>query len=61
MSVVATDVGGVSEAVRTGIDGIVVASEDWMAIADAIVDLIKDPVKRHEMGKSARKKHGSWI
>lgn len=48
--------GGQSEAVCEGVTGIVVRGESTSAIADAIRTLAEDPVRRREMGKSARRR-----
>lgn len=54
--VVTTDVGGMSEAVRDGIDGFVVPARDYHAIADRLEKLISDPGLREQMGQNARKR-----
>ncbi|MCB1031705.1 MAG: glycosyltransferase family 4 protein [Acidimicrobiales bacterium] len=54
LPVVTTDSGGMSEAVRHGIDGIVVGLRDADATADALVDLASDPARRSQMGSSGR-------
>jgi glycosyltransferase involved in cell wall biosynthesis len=49
---VATNVGGVSEAIADA--GIVVAPQDYMAVANACVTLLGDDDLRHRMAKAAR-------
>lgn len=49
--VVATDVGGVTEVVSSGSDGIVVPPEDAGALADALVGLVNDPAAARRMGQ----------
>jgi len=52
--VVATAVGGVPEAVISGINGLVVAAADDVALADAIATLAASPRQRAELGEKAR-------
>jgi glycosyltransferase involved in cell wall biosynthesis len=54
LPVVATDAGGVHEAVRDGVDGFVVAPRDSEALARRLVELARDPQLRAAMGASAR-------
>lgn len=48
--VVATDVGGVADVVKEGVNGYLVASGDARAFALRLADLVKDPGKRSEFG-----------
>jgi glycosyltransferase involved in cell wall biosynthesis len=52
--VVATDVGGSSEAVEHDVTGLLVPANDASALADAIIALLRDPVRRERMGTAAR-------
>jgi glycosyltransferase involved in cell wall biosynthesis len=52
--VVATRVGGVSEAVLEGRTGLLVPPGDHAALADALRSLIDDPARREQMGSAAR-------
>ena len=52
--VVATDIGGLSEAVRDGVDGILVAPRDPGQLAEAILRLARDPETRARMGAAGR-------
>jgi glycosyltransferase involved in cell wall biosynthesis len=56
LPLVATDVGGVREAVRTGVNGILVpyreGAEAWAA---ALLRLIDDPALRAKMGAESRR------
>jgi glycosyltransferase involved in cell wall biosynthesis len=52
--VVASDVGGISEIIRDGVEGFLVPSEDSDALADRISRLLKDVSLRAEMSKNAR-------
>ena len=55
LPVVATNVGGNAEAVKEGVSGLVVPSEDPGALAAAITRLLSDPSKAREMGTAGRK------
>jgi glycosyltransferase involved in cell wall biosynthesis len=52
--IIATDVGGNSEAVVHGITGYIVPPQDVQALANRINELINDRGKRKKMGKAAR-------
>jgi glycosyltransferase involved in cell wall biosynthesis len=54
--VVATDVGGNAEVTRDGETGLVVPSRDPLALADAILRLIKDPGRARAMAAAGRKR-----
>jgi glycosyltransferase involved in cell wall biosynthesis len=51
---VATRVGGNAEALEEGKSGYLVASEDAAAMADRILQLLRDPVLARRMGQAAR-------
>jgi glycosyltransferase involved in cell wall biosynthesis len=53
---VATDVGGVSEAIGDD-TGILVAPEDPTALARALVELLRDPDRRRRMAGASRLRH----
>jgi glycosyltransferase involved in cell wall biosynthesis len=55
LPVVATDVGGNTEAVTDGVSGLIVPSEDPAALAEAITQLLADPSKAREMGAAGKK------
>jgi glycosyltransferase involved in cell wall biosynthesis len=55
LPVVATDVGGNTEAVTDGVSGLIVPSEDPAALAEAITRLLADPSKAQEMGAAGKK------
>lgn len=59
LAMVVTDVGGNSEAVRHGIEGLVVPRGDVDAIAQAILDLAGDMELRTKMGAAGRKRANS--
>lgn len=52
--IVATDAGGVRDAVRDGETGIIAPDGDVEAVARAIVDLCRDPQKRSRMGSAGK-------
>jgi len=52
--VVATDVGGVREAITDGVNGLVVPPRDPVKLATALKNVIQDNVMRERMGESAR-------
>jgi colanic acid/amylovoran biosynthesis glycosyltransferase len=56
VAVVATDCGGVREAVRDGVDGLVVAPRDSVRMADALQWLWEQPDLRHTMGRAGRER-----
>jgi glycosyltransferase involved in cell wall biosynthesis len=51
--IVATRVGGTPEIVDDGVTGLLVAKNDPGALADAVISLLLDPVRRHQMGEAA--------
>ncbi len=54
--VVSFDVGGVSELVVNGKTGFLISPKDWKAFANAILELIRDKGKAHQMGLSGRRR-----
>ena len=54
-AVVATDVGGASEAIVEGETGYLVKAGDDHAMAERIISLLRDPDRRREMGLSGRR------
>lgn len=54
LPVIATDVGGVSEAVIHGINGLIVPPRDARALADALKTLVNNKNMRGKMGDAAR-------
>ncbi len=53
--VIATDVGGVADVVKDGINGYLIASGDARAFALRLADLVKDTGKRSEFGLNGRR------
>jgi glycosyltransferase involved in cell wall biosynthesis len=54
--VIATRVGGIPELVDDGVTGLLVPPRDAHALADALIDLLRDPARRAAMGKRGREK-----
>jgi glycosyltransferase involved in cell wall biosynthesis len=54
--VVATDAGGLPEAVAHGESGLVVPAGHAEALAEALVSLLRDPARRREMGRRGRER-----
>jgi len=55
LAVVATDVGGVGEAVERGVTGLLVPPKDEAALGDALVSLLSDPERASCMGAAGRR------
>ena len=55
LPVIATPVGGVAEHLRHGINGVAVPERDPIAMAAAIIRLVKDPKARRQLAVGARK------
>lgn len=56
LPVIATNVGGTSEAVVDGLTGVLVPPRDSSALAEAMVMLLSDQNLRHGMGKAGRER-----
>ena len=54
LPVIATRVGGVPEAVHEGVTGLLVPAKDPQALAAAIIELGRDPLRRHAMSAAGR-------
>jgi glycosyltransferase involved in cell wall biosynthesis len=54
MPIVATDVGGVGEAIEDQVTGCLVPAKDSAALAQATVDLLADPDRADALGNAAR-------
>jgi glycosyltransferase involved in cell wall biosynthesis len=54
--VVATDVGGVSDVVRDGVDGFLVEAGDTSALAERLATLAGDEALRTRMGEAGRER-----
>jgi glycosyltransferase involved in cell wall biosynthesis len=55
--VVATDVGANPEEVADGVTGILVPLGNHIAMAEAVIVLLEDPLRREQLGKAGR----SWV
>lgn len=53
-AVVASDVGGIPELIRDGVDGVLVPSRDSRRLASAIESLLEDEPRRRALGENAR-------
>jgi glycosyltransferase involved in cell wall biosynthesis len=54
--VVATNVGGLPDLIEDGKTGYLVPPRDEKSLADAIIRLLKDPARAHEMGRAGKVK-----
>jgi L-malate glycosyltransferase len=54
LPVVATDVGGIPEVVRPGVNGQLVSPDDDQGLADAVLALMDDPAAAAALGRAAR-------
>jgi glycosyltransferase involved in cell wall biosynthesis len=53
---IATNVNGVPELIRDGVDGVLVPPSSPESLASAIVLLARDPVRRRSLGESGRRR-----
>lgn len=53
-AVVASEVGGIPELIRDGVDGVLVPPRDAARLAGAAESLLDDPARRRALGESAR-------
>ena len=60
LPVVATDVGGVSEAITTGENGTLVPARDPIALADAIQGMVENPDRRRALANGAAASAGRF-
>ena len=56
LAVVATSVGGNPEAVMDGVTGLLVPPKDPARLAEAILELLGDPDRRHSFGRAGRER-----
>jgi glycosyltransferase involved in cell wall biosynthesis len=56
LATVASNVGGVPEAIEQGVSGLLVQPGDSRSLADALALLLRDPLLRAGMGQAARKR-----
>lgn len=54
LPVVASDVGGVNEAVTHGANGLLCPPGDWRALSAALAELLGNPSRRRQLGAAAR-------
>ena len=55
LPVVTTDAGGIAEAVRHGVTGLVAAPRDVRMLARHLAELVDDPVRRRALGNAGRR------
>lgn len=53
LALVGTNVGGIAEQIEDGVNGLLVPSEDPMALAEALEKVIGDPLYRYELARTA--------
>jgi len=53
LALVGTDVGGISEQIENGVNGLLVPPEDPQALSDALEKLVSDPTYRYNMARAA--------
>lgn len=53
--IIASDIPGCREVVKPGVNGLLIPPHDPVALADALADLISDPLRRQMMGQEGRK------
>ena len=53
LALVGSDVGGIAEQIDDGINGLLVPSEDYIALSEALEKVIADPQYRYELARSA--------
>lgn len=59
--IVATDVGGNTEAIIDGVTGIIVKPDDHVALANAIIAVLKDEEKIQDMGRKAKERFEQYF
>lgn len=60
LPIVATRVGGIPEEVRDGKEGLLVPTEDPVALADALARVLLDAELRHRLGRAARERAAAF-
>ncbi|NGY05405.1 glycosyltransferase [Solimonas terrae] len=55
VAIVASDAGGIPEAVRDGVNGVLVPPHEVAPLADAIIALARDDTRRHALGAAGRR------
>ncbi|MGF7045771.1 glycosyltransferase involved in cell wall biosynthesis [Paenibacillus sp. DS2015] len=56
LALVGTKVGGIPEQIVDGVNGLLVAPEDYVALSEALEKMINDPSYRYELARSAFEK-----
>jgi glycosyltransferase involved in cell wall biosynthesis len=60
-AVVATRVGGITDLVEDGVNGVLVPPRDPAALADALVRVLGDPALAHSLGAAGRASVEPWL
>ena len=55
-AIVASDIDGYATLINSGVEGLLVPPRDVVALANAVISLLKDDTKRHEMGACGLRK-----
>jgi glycosyltransferase involved in cell wall biosynthesis len=55
---IGSNIGGIPEAIRNGVDGLIVPVRDAVALAEAIATLVRDPALARRYGEAARVRLG---
>lgn len=53
LALVGSDVGGIAEQIENGVNGLLVPSEDYIALSEALEKVIADPQYRYELARTA--------
>jgi glycosyltransferase involved in cell wall biosynthesis len=56
LPVVAIGTGGVLEVVEAGSTGLLASSGDWVAVGEAVLELLREPGRRRAMGQAGRRR-----
>jgi phosphatidylinositol alpha-mannosyltransferase len=60
LPIVASDIPGYRTVVQNGIDGLLVPKGDEQALADAVIELLRDPTRRVQMSEAGKRKAAEY-